>query len=266
MSNPVPERAMLASFTDCGRPKKMLVVLHQAHSTTGRVGRLLKSLGFLLEPCYPALGQALPASLTDYAGVVVFGGPMCANDGDAWLRNEIDWLRVPLREGKPFLGLCLGAQLMARQLGARVHSAESHRGELGYYPLRPAPGADDLCGSPFPRHAYQWHHDGFDIPHGADKLAEGEGDFPNQAFIYGDNVVGLQFHPEVTYQMICRWTTRGAAKLANAGARPHEHREGWFRYDRALDHWIAAFLHDWSRDALNWPRAEASAGLAIAAE
>jgi GMP synthase (glutamine-hydrolysing) len=257
---------MLVSSIKSIAKKKVLVVLHQAHSTPGRVGRTLKALGFSLEARYPALGEALPASLAGYEGVVVFGGPMCANDAEEWLRREIDWLRVPLREGKPFLGLCLGAQLMARQLGARVYSSPSQRGEIGYYPLRPAPGADGLCSAAFPRYAYQWHHDGFDIPGGAHRLAEGEGEFPNQAYIYGDNVVGLQFHPEVTYQMICRWTTQGAARLASSGAYPHQHREGWFQHDRGLETWTGAFLRAWSSDALDWPRAPANSGLAIAAE
>jgi len=257
---------MLANSTQSVPAKKMLVVLHQAHSTPGRVGRLLRALGYALDPRYPALGDALPATLSAYEGVVVFGGPMCANDSDGWLRREIDWLKVPLREGKPFLGLCLGAQLMARQLGARVFSSPSKRGELGYYPLRPSAGADDLCGAAFPRYVYQWHIDGFDIPAGGHCLAEGVGEFPNQAYIYGGNAVGLQFHPEVTYQMICRWTTRGAARLISSGGNAHEHREGWFQHDRGLEGWIAAFMNRWAKDALDWPRSPAETGFAIAAE
>lgn len=257
---------MLASSKEFGSARTILVVLHQAHSTTGRVGSLLREQGYTLDARYPALGDALPKTLAHHAGVVVFGGPMCANDSHDWLRREIDWLDTPLREGKPFLGLCLGAQLMARQLGARVYSAESRKGELGYYPLRPKSGADALCGVAFPRYAYQWHHDGFDIPCGAYCLAEGLGEFPNQAYIYGENVVGLQFHPEVTYQMICRWTTRGAARLACSGTQPHEHRQGWFQHDRGLEAWINAFVSPWANSALNWSGAPPGSGLAIAAE
>jgi GMP synthase (glutamine-hydrolysing) len=132
--------------------------------------------------------------------------------------------------------------------------------------LRPADGADALCGAAFPRYAYQWHHDGFDIPRGAHLLAEGEGEFCNQAYLYGSNVVGLQFHPEVTYQMICRWTTRGAARLAASGACAQEHREGWFQHDPGLETWIAAFLRSWTQDALEWIGAPADASFAVAAE
>lgn len=242
--------------------KKILVVLHQAHSTPGRVGQLLTAMGYRLDARYPALGCELPKTLEGYAGAVVFGGPMCANDEHDWLKREIDWLAVPLRERKPYLGLCLGAQLMARQLGARVYCSE--RGEHGYFPLRPTPEADALCATPFPRHAFQWHRDGFDLPSGAHRLAEGEGEFPNQAFIYGDRAVALQFHPEVTYQMICRWTTRGAAKLAAADRRPHELRAGWYQHDSGLESWIGAFLRPWAQGALGWR--EPAEAYAMAAE
>ncbi len=110
---------------------------------------------------------------------------MSANDGEEWLRKEIDWLQTPLAEQKPFLGLCLGAQMLAKCLGARVFNHEDRRGEAGYYPLHPTPNADDLCEARFPRHGYHWHFDGFDLPRGAALLAQGCGNFPNQAFRYG---------------------------------------------------------------------------------
>ena len=234
-----------------GCPLRALIVLHQAHSTPGRVGRRLQALGVELDIRRPALGDPLPASVDEHDGVIVFGGPMGANDEDEWIRREIDWLSVPLRQETPILGICLGAQLLARQLGARVFTHPDKRGEAGYYPLTPTLEADRLCETPFPRHAYQWHFDGFDLPAGADLLASGEGDFPVQAYRYGRNAVALQFHPEVTYQMMCRWTTRGAERLERPGARPRgEHLEGWFQHDGAVSNWLAAFLADWSADSL----------------
>lgn len=251
-----------------GTAGEILVLLHQAHSTTGRVGRLLRSFGYTLDIRYPLSGDDLPHSLDRYAGVVVFGGPMSANDSDAQLRREIDWLETPLRQKRPFLGLCLGAQMMAQQMGARVYRPASQRGELGYRRIRPATAADGICGVRFPRFVYHWHFDGFDIPAGASGLADGDGDFPNQAFIYGGNVVGLQFHPEVTYQMMCRWTTRGAARLGHSGAPPRqEHLDGWFQHDGVVDRWISGFLRAWARNDLMWPQTAAGAGsYAFAAE
>lgn len=246
---------------------KVLVLLHQAHSTTGRVGRLLRSFGYALDVRYPLSGDDLPRSLEQHAGVVVFGGPMSVNEADAQLRREIDWLQTPLRQQKPFLGLCLGAQMMARQMGARVYRPASQRGELGYRHIRPAAAADELCEASFPRFVYHWHFDGFDIPMGARQLAEGDDDFPNQAYIYEGNVVGLQFHPEVTYHMMCRWTTRGASRLGHSGAPPREeHLDGWLRYDGAVDKWISAFLRAWARDELAWCPTRGAAPYAVAAE
>jgi GMP synthase (glutamine-hydrolysing) len=231
--------------------RKALIILHQVHSSPGRVGRLLQRAGVELDIRRPALGEELPESLAEHQGVVVFGGPMCANDGDPWLRREIEWLAVPLKENKPFLGLCLGAQMLAIKLGARVYSHPDRRGEAGYYAIRPTAAADALCPARFPRNVYQWHFDGFDLPHDAIVLARGDAAFPNQAFRYGAGAFALQFHPEVTYQMMCRWTVRGFERLKRPGARaPHEHLDGWRQHDQAVERWIEAFLPSWILGAL----------------
>jgi len=242
------------------RRRRALVVLHQAHSTPGRVGMRLQAIGCELDIRRPSLGDALPPTLEDHDGVIIFGGPMCANDSDAWIRREIDWIGTPLRERKPFLGLCLGAQMLARQLGAKIFSYPDSRCESGYYPISPTPAGHRLCGAPFPNWVYQWHSDGFQLPSGAELLAQGGADFPNQAFRYAGNAVGLQFHPEVTYQMMCRWTTRGAARLDRPGARaPHEHLEGWRLHDRPVDAWLDAFLMAWLTGGLSEQAAPRSA-------
>jgi GMP synthase (glutamine-hydrolysing) len=226
--------------------KPALIVLHQDHSTPGRIGALLTRLGVALDVRRPSLGDPLPETLADHAGAVVFGGPMSANDAFDWVRREIDWLAVPLKEQKPLLGVCLGAQMLARQLGAPVFTYPDKRSEIGYYPLAPTPEGEALCAAPFPRCVYHWHCDGFELPCGARLLAKSDGDFPNQAFGYGANALALQFHPEVTYAMICRWTARGEERLGRPGARPRgEHFEGWFRYDRAVAEWLEAMLPAW---------------------
>src|ERR1700754_4745561 len=98
----------------------VLIVLHQETSTPGRVGNALRALGDALDIRRPRFGDALPETLDGHAGAVIFGGPMSANDGDDFVRREIDWIEIPLREQRPFLGICLGAQMLARQLGATV--------------------------------------------------------------------------------------------------------------------------------------------------
>jgi len=234
------------------RRDKVLIVLHQDHSTPGRVGALLAQCGYALDIRRPSLGEPLPATLAEHAGAIVFGGPMSANDDHLdWVRREIEWLAVPLRENKPLLGVCLGAQMLARQLGARVFSYPNLRSEIGYYPISPTPEADLLCGAPFPRHVYHWHCDGFELPRGAQLLARRDGDFPNQAFAFGSRALALQFHPEVTYAMMCRWTIRGAERLNRPGAQQRpDHLEGWFRHDRAVALWLEATLPLWLEGAL----------------
>ena len=224
----------------------ILIVMHQAHSTPGRIGGYLTALGARLDIRRPSLDDPLPETLDDHDGVVVFGGPMSANDECDWIAREIAWLETPLREDKPLLGICLGAQMLARTLGARVFTYPDRRGEIGYFPVKPSPCADALCATPFPRQVYQWHCDGFELPDGARLIATGGEDFPSQAYRYGDKAVALQFHPEVTYQMMCRWTMRGAERLKLPGAQPrHNHLEGWHLFDPPGAAWARAFLPKW---------------------
>jgi GMP synthase (glutamine-hydrolysing) len=99
-------------------PQPILIILHQEHSTPGRVGYSLRQLGYSLDVRRPRFGDPLPVTLRDHAAAIIFGGPMSANDEDDFIRREIDWIAVPLKEDKPFLGICLGAQMCARARGA----------------------------------------------------------------------------------------------------------------------------------------------------
>ncbi|MEJ1224338.1 GMP synthase (glutamine-hydrolysing) [Pseudomonas sp. NFACC32-1] len=228
--------------------RKILIILHQEHSTAGRVGQLLEQLGFELDIRKPRFGEPLPQDMREHAGAVVFGGPMSANDSDAYIREEIDWLAHPLKEDKPFLGLCLGAQMLTRHLGSRVYGLDNGGIEAGYYPITPLAAAHEItadASAPFPDHVYQWHSEGFDLPTGAVQLAAGT-TFPVQAYRYADNAYALQFHPEVTYETIDRWSSLGTERLKAPGSRPaHEHTAGWHRHDSAVEAWIKAFLPKW---------------------
>ena len=228
--------------------KPVLIILHQEHSTPGRVGNALRQRGFHLDLRRPPLGEALPNNLKDYSGVVVFGGPMSANDSDAFIGEEIKLIERTLKAETPFLGLCLGAQLLCRAMGTRVYKHPEEETEIGYYPLRPTKAGEDWAkshGAKWPRAVYHWHREGFDLPKGAELLAEGEA-FLHQAFRIGQKTLALQFHPEVTYAMICRWTTRSFEKMNHKGARaPHEHRDGWFEHDHDVEQWLNAVLEGW---------------------
>jgi GMP synthase (glutamine-hydrolysing) len=229
-------------------PLPVLLVLHQEQSTPGRVGRLLQERGHALDIRKPRFGDPLPETLRAHAGAVIFGGPMSANDPDDFVRREIDWIGVALAEEKPFLGLCLGAQMLAKCLGAPVTAHADGRAEIGYYPLLPTAAGERFAGrigAPWPGHVYHWHREGFACPTGAQTLATGD-DFPTQAIQVGPRAFGLQFHPEVTHAMVCRWTVRAAERLKTPGAQDRARQlEGRFQHDPQVARWLDAFLDDW---------------------
>jgi GMP synthase (glutamine-hydrolysing) len=223
---------------------KILLVVHQATSNPGRVGRIVELFGHVPVICTPACGDVLPECLEDYAGVVIFGGPMSANDDDslACIRAELDWIAKPLAQKVPFLGICLGAQLLARHLGATVGPSVGSYQEIGYYPVRATEAGRDIFAPE--QHFYQWHGEGFELPHGAELLATGDA-FPNQAFRY-ETAHAIQFHPEVTRDMMSRWSAFAAHRLVLAGAQPREsHLNGHRQYDADVESWIRQFFCHW---------------------
>jgi GMP synthase (glutamine-hydrolysing) len=201
----------------------------------------LQEKGFDLDIRRPALGDALPKTLAGHAGVVSFGGPASANDGDSFIRREIDWLSVPLDENRPYLGICLGAQTLVKALGGSVAPAEGDLTEIGWYPIRSTLAGEETVGA-WPGMVYHFHREGFELPSGAVLLAEGDV-YPNQAFRYGDKAYGIQFHPELTLAMMTRWVVRGAHRFHLPNAQHgRAHLDGRMLYDAALRNWFVRFL------------------------
>ncbi|MDY7014263.1 MAG: glutamine amidotransferase [Cyanobacteriota bacterium] len=224
---------------------KILAIVHQATSNPGKVGTILRDRGYPLDLCCPATGAELPRNLEPYAGAIVFGGPMSANDEHLpFIRSELDWLPNVLDAEIPFLGICLGAQLLARVLGAEVAPHPEGLAEIGYFPIRflgTELGADLVL----PRAMYHWHQEGFELPAATVKLAEGEM-FPNQAFRYAQKVYGFQFHPEITFSIVTHWTRAGSDKLSMPGAQPREEqRRKHALYLREVNRWLSEFLNLW---------------------
>jgi len=221
----------------------VLIILHQEHSTPGRVGNALRQLGYRLDVRRPRFGDPLPATMSEHAAGIIFGGPMSANDEDGFIRQEIDWIAVPMREKKPFLGICLGAQMCARALGGKVFRHPQGHAEIGYYPIRPT-AAGRAVVEQWPERVYQWHREGFDLPPGAELLAEGD-TFEVQAIRYGP-AYALQFHPDVTHAMMHRWTTRNHDRMTLPGAKPRAaHFADREVYDFTARAWLSMFLERW---------------------
>jgi GMP synthase (glutamine-hydrolysing) len=240
----VLQRTLTDPVADTAPKKPVLIILHQEMSTPGRVGNHLKALGYALDARRPALGEPLPETLAGHSAVVVFGGPMSANDDSEFIKRETDWLEVPLKEKKPYLGICLGAQMLARHIGGKVDFHPEGKAEIGYYPLR-ATAAGRAIMPEWPDYIYQWHREGIELPRDTTLLAEGDM-FPVQAFRYGPAAFGVQFHAEVSHAMMCRWTTRGHSRMELPGAKPlEEHFADRPVYDPAIRAWLAAFLDRW---------------------
>lgn len=221
----------------------ILIVLHQETSSPGRIGQMLTRRGHRLDIRRPRFGDPLPTTLAHHAGAMIFGGPMSANDDEAWIRREIDWIGVPLTEEKPFLGICLGAQMLVRHLGGRVAPHPHGEVEIGWYGLEPTAEGRDLVT--WPQRVYQWHTEGFDVPSGARLLATAER-FTNQAIRVGERAFGVQFHPELTLAMVHRWTVRAAHRLEMPGAQARgDHFAGRELHDHQTRLWAERFLDLW---------------------
>jgi GMP synthase (glutamine-hydrolysing) len=224
-------------------------VLLVAHSERrdNRVASLLAAKGYALDWRCPKDGDALPQDWSGYCGAAVFGGPQSANDAPAtaYLQAEIDWIAAYVASGRPFLGICLGGQLMARALGAEVSRHPEAMLEVGYYPIAPTAAGRELF--PARMHVYHWHREGFALPEGAELLATGDS-FANQAFRYGAAAYALQFHPEVTAAIVQRWVSMddSSEDLARPGAQAAALQlAGCERFDPALGSWTSRFLDHW---------------------
>lgn len=189
--------------------KKLLVFQHVPHEILGTLNPLLKRAGFRIR--YVNFGRHPDAqpSLEGYHGLVVLGGPMSVNQVERCphLATEMRLIEQAIENDLPVLGICLGAQLIAKTLGARVY--ESKEKEIGWYDVAPTETArSDPVVAHFREREkiFQWHGDTFDIPLGAAHLASSPL-CANQAFRYGANVYALQFHLEVDEPMIERWLT-----------------------------------------------------------
>ena len=223
--------------------KKILIIVHRRESQPGAVGQWLIANGYSLDIRCHRFGDPLPRTMAEHAGAIIFGGPMSANDPDDYLRAEIEWLSVSLGENKPYFGICLGAQILAKQLGAEVGPHPDNLIEAGYYPIMPTDEGAALMG--WPDVVYQWHTEGFGLPSGARRLAT-NASFENQAMQYGENAFGVQFHPEMTLAMIHRWTTSAAHRLVAPGAQSRgEHIVAHHTHGARQRAWLDRFLRLW---------------------
>jgi GMP synthase (glutamine-hydrolysing) len=187
---------------------KVLAVIHGEKVRAGVFGDVVAERGHELEEWSVAWGTQPPRALDEYGAVLVFGGAMHADQDDhhPWLREEQLLLQRLLFLGTPLLGVCLGAQLIAKAADAPVFPSSSP--EIGWHPVElTAAAADDPIFARLPERfdAFQWHYYTHGLPGGAAELARSP--VCTQAFRLGERAWGIQFHAEVTADQIEDWTT-----------------------------------------------------------
>lgn len=202
--------------------KPVLVLQHVAHETIGTLANHFRAAGLAwqcIELYRHPVASLEELPLEEAAGLVVMGGPMNVNEVDRFpfLKREPRWIAQAREMELPLLGICLGAQLLARALGAEVYANPCK--EIGWYDLEilPAASADPLLEGSGPlATVFQWHGDTFDLPHGAVHLAQSRL-CRHQAFRHGPAAWGLQFHVEVTPEMVQSWLSQPDGKAEMAG-------------------------------------------------
>ncbi len=186
---------------------RVLVFQHVAAEPLGTLDPLLRARGHRIRYVNFNRDPDARPDMDKYNGLIVLGGPMMPDRSDLYPHLAVEMLCIEqaLLQGKPVLGICLGAQLLAHTLGAAVQPCSEW--EIGWYDLHPASaaGQDPLFQYlEMPQPVFQWHGYSFDLPAGSTRLASSEA-APNQAFRYNHNAYGFQFHLELDQRLIDRW-------------------------------------------------------------
>lgn len=218
----------------------MLILRHEPFEHLGHFAAILDGKGIKYR--YHDLDE--PLNDKHYSGLIIMGGPMSANDNSRGIKDELALIENSLHKDIPMVGICLGSQLIAKALGAPVY--RNKQLEIGWEPvwLTAAGNNDAVLGKTESPHTFfHWHGETFDLPQGAEWLAYSE-KCKHQAYRYGRNVYGLQFHPEVTPEMIDDWCRQpvncgDVAQLAGPiDAHLHNPRPA---AKRMLESWLQLF-------------------------
>jgi GMP synthase (glutamine-hydrolysing) len=229
--------------------RNALAILHVAFEDLGSLETELLGAGFSIDVREAACVDLHEIDVLTPDLVVVLGGPIGVYEQRAFpfLQAEIDMVRARLEAERPTLGVCLGAQIMAAALGARVYPGAQGK-EIAWGKLKPSAGSgafdEFLRRDPCVLH---WHGDTFDLPPGARLLASTE-KYVNQAFAIGDFALALQFHLEVTLPGLERWYVGHACELAQAGIDVSQLRAESHAHVPTLEDAARSFLRKWLKE------------------
>lgn len=227
---------------------KLMVLRHVPFEDLGTLEAPLRARGFVPEyvdvptASFP-LGQAEDADL-----LIVLGGPIGVYESDEYpfVLGELDLLRKRLGAHRPTLGICLGAQLMAAALGAKVYGG-GNGAEIGWFELKPGRDEAPAWFAPLLKPGLKllhWHGDTFDLPEGARHIAASER-YPHQAYTVGDYALALQCHPEVSQLALERWYVGHCAELHAKGLTAAGLRADAAKYAAELEAVASGFWNGW---------------------
>jgi GMP synthase (glutamine-hydrolysing) len=217
----------------------VLAVVHGANAPSGSFADVIAERSHRIETWSLAWGTPPPRPVDGYGAVLLFGGAMHADQDDhhPWLRDEHFFIERLLDLHVPLLGVCLGAQLVAKAAHASVHPATEP--EIGWVEVElTEEAADDPVFAELPQrfHAFQWHYYAFDLPAGACELARSR--VCSQAFRLGDVAWAVQFHPEVTRELVSSWVDESPEEVpgtvADFLAETDQRLDEWLRFGRSL--------------------------------
>jgi len=197
---------------------KIRCFMHVPYEGPGVMADWIRKKGHRLDYTRFYDKEDLPEA-SDVDLLIIMGGPMNVFDFHIypWMQEEIEWVREFVNSGKPALGTCLGAQILATALGEEVYPGSEK--EIGWHNLQFLPSLGEFRifkDLPVARKVFHWHGDTFNIPGGAVRIARSQL-FPNQGFIYDRRVVALQFHLEVTPEAVRGMVEQGGDELVKGG-------------------------------------------------
>lgn len=233
------------TFSNFRYYKPTLLLKHSGGWKNDRCEQWLKSHGFATETIVNADGIQLPDA-RNYARIIIYGGVPCISDKayKECLNREMRFIENALDHDIPCFGICLGAQLIAHVLGAAVKPLPCGSTETGF--SRITPTHNGLAFMPQPCKMLQWHCEGFDLPTDCTLLATSD-KFPNQAFKYCNSTYGVQFHPEVTTEVLKVWhlNHKHNSRLGINVFQRFQQQHDCKKYARENDVWLEHFMQLW---------------------
>ena len=231
--------------------QRVVLIRHDNDPQDDRVVSWLRSSDLEPEFRCPFRGDELGTVDGSVAASIVYGGPfnVFEEDRHTFLHDEHRWIEDCMAANIPLLGICQGAQSIARVLGAQVGPTDPEIYEFGYYPLTPTEVGRGIV--PDGLVVAESHFHTFEIPEGAERLAS-SALYPNQAMRYGDHTFAFQFHAEATPTGFRRWQTRNASYYGKNGAQSRDEQDRCMaEHDDAQHQWFMGFLDGFLVDAIS---------------